>query len=427
MTEQQKRHSFIALFTVVFTVTLGFSLVNPFFSVYAKGLTGQGLMIALVFSGFSLAKMLFTPLMGRWSDFRSRRIFILAGLVMHCLIAFFFVLLPQNLAIIIALRFLQGIATAMVRPIAQAFVGDISTENHVGSLMGSFDVSFYAALGIGPLLGGLIADRLGYRGMFLFLMLLCICALFAALFIINQDNRLPSSQARPHNRCEDVSANHTLQGLFFLIFTRSFGIAIMPIFLPLFIDSNLHCGYLGIGIGIASGSITTALLLHPFGKLADLSNRRTLVIAGGIMSGLLTLLLPLAESLGQLILLSIFLASFTTLSLPASSAILVEEGRSHGLGFTMGIFHTVMNIGFFIGPLLAGMLMDTFGLNSVFWTAGLLGIAGSTFFAFRSTPAVREDGASPEMLTISSFHEHGGSPAIKHEHDSEEIYMRTTP
>ena len=392
MTEHHRNRIFTALFTIVFAVTLGFSVVNPFLPVYMKTLTSQGFMIALVFSSFSLSKILFTPLLGRWSDLKSRKCFIVCGLIIHSLIACCFVFLPVNLILIIALRFLQGIATAMVRPVAQAFVGDISRESHLGLSMGTFDISFYAALAIGPVLGGIVGNCSGFRGMFLVLMILCSSALIVALFT---DTGEPMAPAPLHHRQhhlpgKSIFSNQTLQALFCFIFSRSFSIAVIPIFLPLFIDSHLHSGYLDIGICLSSGSIVTALLLRPMSSLSDRLDRRMLVIIGGIMSGIFTILLPLAGSLWQVVVLSISLALFTTLTLPASTALLVDKGRLHGLGYTMGIFHTVMNIGAFTAPLLGGVLMDTVGIHSIFSAAGLLGIAGSLLFALRCPHSVQE-------------------------------------
>jgi len=378
MTSRQKRKIFNALFVVVFAVTLGFSIVNPFFPIYMKTITGQGIGIALVFSGFYLAKMIFTPLLCRWSDFISRRTFILCGLALHTVIAFFFFLLPENILFILFLRFLQGAATAMVRPIAQAFVGDISAEHREGSAMGAFDVSFYAALGIGPILGGLIGDALGYRIMFLFLFILCLAAFVIAMIGVEPSRMNPGVSVRYEM---NIFRNRTLQGLFALLFTRSFGIVVLPIFLPLLLRMKFQASYIEIGICAAAGSMTTAILLAWMGKLSDRMDRRTLITTGGFLSGILILVFPLAHSSWQIIALAVAQAFFSTLSLPASSAMLIDQGKKYGLGQAMGIAHTLMNIGFFIGPLAAGLLMDALGLGSIFLAAGLAGIAGSLFFA----------------------------------------------
>lgn len=392
MTSLQKKKVFNALFVIVFAVTLGFSVVNPFFPVYMKTLTGQGLIIALVFSGFFLAKMILTPVLCRWSDFASRKIFIICGLALHTAAAFIFLWLPENVLLILVLRFVQGAATAMVRPVAQAFVGDMTPENHEGSSMGTFDVSFYAALGMGPILGGVIGDCIGYRGLFLVLLILCFTALLIAITSIHPDKPVRNNPGFSTPSGGNLFRDRTLQGLFAFIFTRSFGVVILPIFLPLYLQSHLGASHLEIGICIAAGSIATALLLRSSGKLSDLWNRKTLVTSGGVASGLVLVMLPMANQFWQALALSLLLAFFSTLSLPASTALLVEKGRDYGLGASMGITHTIMNIGFFAGPLAAGLLMDAWGLDSVFRVAGLTGIAGVLIFVLRC-PENSESGA----------------------------------
>ena len=390
MEESEDKRLFRVLFAIVFALVMGFSVVNPFLPIYLRNITGTGVMITLVFSGYALAKIVFSPLAGRYSDLTNRRRYIFTGLALHTAIAFIFFLLPQSILVIIVLRFCQGIATALVRPIAQAYVGDMSLENHEGAVMGTFDISFYLALAIGPLVGGIIGEPLGYRGLFLVSFLLCLFALTLAIIFIWDKHGSPMTveMAPGNNRWSVIFNTRILQGLFCYIFSRSFGLILVPIFLPLFLSSQLHIGYRGIGICLAAGSLCTALLLRPMGKLSDRTDRRQLIVIGGVLSGVTILLLPFADGLWNATFLILCLSLFSAISLPASTAILVEEGKRHGLGYTMGIFHSVMNGGFVIAPLLGGILYDLFTLQSVFYFAGMTGVTGTVIFAVYCRPRV---------------------------------------
>jgi len=249
--------------------------------------------------------------------------------------------------------------------------------------MGTFDVSFYIAAGIGPLLGGAVGDIIGYRGIFGILLLLCFIALLVLLATMRGGTRSCANHIGDVKEVKTVFENPRLQGLFPYILTRSFGIVIMPVFLPLLLYTRFHTNHLEIGICIAAGPITTALLLRGTGKLSDRWNRKTLVAAGGVASGLFMLCVPLVQSFWLIVILCVLLACSSALSLPASTALLVEEGRVHGLGYTMGLFHTAMNIGFFLGLIIAGLLMDTLGISSIFFAAGLLVMLGTLFFVLR--------------------------------------------
>ena len=55
---------------------------------------------------------------------------------------------------LLSVRILQGFCSAMIVPIAQAYVGEITPPDKEGSYMGQFNVAIFFGFGFGPLLGG---------------------------------------------------------------------------------------------------------------------------------------------------------------------------------------------------------------------------------------------------------------------------------
>ena len=76
----QSKQIFRVLFASVFAVMLGLGIVAPLMPLYAESLGATGLWLGLIFSGFSLTRAVFTPVMGRFSDRLGRKPFITAGL-----------------------------------------------------------------------------------------------------------------------------------------------------------------------------------------------------------------------------------------------------------------------------------------------------------------------------------------------------------
>jgi predicted MFS family arabinose efflux permease len=50
------------------------------------------------------------------------------------------------------------------------------------------------------------------------------------------------------------------------------------------------------------------------------------------------------------------------------------------MGLTMGTFTSVMNIGFILGALFGGIIMDTLGINAIFYLSGFCGIMSVGIF-----------------------------------------------
>jgi len=57
-------------------------------------------------------------------------------------------------------------------------------------------------------------------------------------------------------------------------------------------------------------------------------------------------------------------------------------GKDLGLGATMGLFNAAMSIGMIAAPLISGLIMDTLGLNSIFYVAGGISFVGLLFFMY---------------------------------------------
>ena len=143
---------------------------------------------------------------------------------------------------------------------------------------------------------------------------------------------------------------------------------------------------LEMGIIMGAGTVVTALLLRPMGSMSDKLNRRWMVIFGGSMTALLTFCLPLAQSFGHLLALSVAIGIFRVVSLPASSALLVQEGNLYGMGLAMGIFNGAMNFGTVLAPLAGGFALGFFGIKTIFYGAAFLGLIGIVFFCFCTWP-----------------------------------------
>jgi len=88
--------------------------------------------------------------------------------------------------------------------------------------------------------------------------------------------------------------------------------------------------------------------------------------------------------------LSTVLGFASVVSLPASAALLVKEGRRCGMGLAFGCFNACMNLGFLVAPLLGSFVFEKIGIHAVFYLAGSIGLMGVGFFQSCSTSDVKE-------------------------------------
>jgi DHA1 family multidrug resistance protein-like MFS transporter len=149
-----QRQIFIALFLAVFAATLGMGIVAPLLPLYAQHYGAQGLAIGLVFASFSISRTALLPFIGRISDKRGRKIFITLGLLLLTFTSLGYVV-SRSIGGLIITRMLQGIAAALVIPIALAYMGEIALRGKEGATMGMFNIFFLGDWQRGPFWGGL--------------------------------------------------------------------------------------------------------------------------------------------------------------------------------------------------------------------------------------------------------------------------------
>jgi MFS family permease len=139
------------------TVVMAFSLAlyAPLGNVINDRLNQGEFLFALQFGAAVLANVLFQLPIGRWSDRYGRRPFLLGGFVL---------LLPTTLAqavvadplVMVAVRFLQGVAVAAVFAPSLALAGDLATEGASGSTLSLLTMGFGLGVAFGTLFSGIL-------------------------------------------------------------------------------------------------------------------------------------------------------------------------------------------------------------------------------------------------------------------------------
>jgi predicted MFS family arabinose efflux permease len=259
--------------------------------------------------------------------------------------------------------------------------------------MGTFDISFYSAIGLGPIVGGVIKDIFGYAGIFTVLAGLCLLALILAFKCIpaaeqtGQQGYDVVSIRNILSQWNNLKSNTIIIGLLAFIFGRTCSISMFIAFLPIMLISDIGLNGTQIGFVMASSTVTMTLLLRLIGKLSDKINKKCLIIFGGTGVALLYMLIPAANSLIQLLVVGSGIGFFSALSQPASCALLVKEGNAYGVGMTWGVTNTVVNLGFVVGPLMGTLIFSMVGAQGVLLFSGLCGLITVAIFVFCIMPA----------------------------------------
>jgi len=344
------RKIFATLFFSIFVTVTGVGIVVPLLPVYAHDLGASGLYIGLIFGSFSLSRTLFLPYFGKLSDQKGRKPFIVVGMAAYAAISIAFIFATTINALILV-RSLQGIASAMLMPVIQAYVGDITPGQREGITMGMFNISMFMGLSLGPLIGGVIKDQYGLQAAFM-----CMGALAGIGF------------------CCSLLLDKGTIGLFAFRFGYVVCVGIIWGFMPVLADQEFSLSSSNIGFLVMLGVLISGLLNIPMGYLADRFNKSSMVVVGGMTVAVSVWLLGYGASVRTMVAASIGFGIGGGIAMPALMAMAIVQGnRKEAMGSVMGILTAAHSLGMLIGAVLAGLMMDLFRLRPAFYLgAGIM-------------------------------------------------------
>lgn len=358
---------FGTLFFSIFATVTGVGIVVPLLPVYAHGLGATGLYIGLIFGSFSLSRTFLLPYFGRLSDKKGRKPMIIAGLLAYALVSLAFIL-AHNVEGLIAIRFLQGIASAMIMPATQAYVGDITPGGREGTTMGLFNMSMFTGLSIGPLIGGVINDSFGLNTSF-------VCMGFFALagFLLSCFMLPPTRSEKVVIRGKEPSSwkwllyDRDLAGLVFFRMAYAACIGVIWSFLPVLADAEFLLSSSSIGVLVTLGVFFSGLMHVPMGFVADRINRKMMVAAGGFIISYAIFSFEWAGSYTDLLIANVLFGIGGGIAMPALMALAVLKGNTtDAMGSVMGLMSMSHSLGMLAGSLFAGAMMDLFQLRHAF-------------------------------------------------------------
>ncbi|MCG8637144.1 MAG: MFS transporter [Desulfobacterales bacterium] len=372
---------FITLFFIIFTTVTGVGIVVPLLPIYAHDLGAAGIYVAMIFGAFSISRTFLLPLFGRLSDQKGRKPFIMAGLSTYVLVSLAFVW-SESVEGLIFIRFIQGAGSAMIMPVVQAYVGEITPEGTEGYSMGLFNLSMFISLSLGPLMGGTILDLWSMDGAFICMAGLSLSGLVLCLIFLP-----PLSRERLHTRTREpvplsmVVRDWELAGLVSFRYAYTSCIGIIWCFLPLFASGAFGLSGSKVGLLIMVGVFISGVLQLPMGYVADRFNKKFMIITGGLLSAVGIFLPFWAVSFTDLLVGVIVFGVGGGISMPAISALAVVKGdEKNAMGSVMSIMTVAHSMGMFTGSILAGLSMDFYSLSYAFPCGFLIMASGTVLF-----------------------------------------------
>lgn len=389
---EKKADSLFPLYLSVFVAVLGFSLVAPIFPLYAIGLGASYTLLGFIISVYGAVQLITQIPIGRLSDRRGRKPLIILGLLAFTFLPPLYIY-ATNAFLLIPIRILGGIGASAVWPLAMAMIIDKVGSESRGAAMGKYNAAFYSAVAVGPLIGGFLYDLYGLRAPFYLWAVLGLISMVIVAIRVTEPSR--------HKALSIVHASQPKEDLilpgYYWTFLACCGVVMWTgivggfnlTLLPSY-ASRLGISTTEIGLLYLDYAGITALSNIYFGRVSDRGRRKLLILAGCLAGLVAFFFLPKAYSLTQVLVLMALIGLGMGMGNPAAAALIADTTCVARRGESFGIFNTARMSGVVVGPLIAGLVADLYGVNGAIFA--FTGISVAITFG---TMVVREPRSGP--------------------------------
>jgi EmrB/QacA subfamily drug resistance transporter len=157
----------VASFAAFLTPFLG-SAMNLALPSIGKDFNATAIELGWVISSFILSSAICLLPFGRLGDIIGRKKIFNLGILLFT-VSTFMIIFSWNIASLIFFRVIQGLSSGMIFGTSMAIITSVFNPGERGRAMGINVTSTYLGLSLGPIIGGLLTQYLGWRSIFVFL------------------------------------------------------------------------------------------------------------------------------------------------------------------------------------------------------------------------------------------------------------------
>ena len=378
-----RKTSLAVLFVTVFIDLIGFGMVIPFLSFYAREYGASGVTVGAVVGLYSIMQFFFAPVWGRLSDRIGRRPVLLISLTASCA-GYFLFGLARSIPLLIASRAIAGAGGANIGT-AQAYIADITSAANRAKGMGLIGAAFGIGFICGPPLSGFLSAIGAHHGMagnFLPGMVaaaLSLSALAVAFFVL-AESKPPNAQIRSRvppqfDRAVWQAMMHRsmLFAIIGALFLTLLAVAGMETSVTLHGRDRFHfqpldLAYFFLFMGVIVGTIQGGLI----GRLAKRVGERNLVAIGAASFTIGLAAVPFLFRLSALYGVALFIAIGQGLTYPSLTSLVTKASPAADHGTMLGFATAIGSLARFLGPIVSGFFYDWGGARGAF-------LAGASF------------------------------------------------
>jgi DHA1 family multidrug resistance protein-like MFS transporter len=363
---------------------------SPLLPLLARERGASAPMVGLVVAASTITGVLLKLPAGTWSDVVGRVPLLLAAAFVFAVMPFSY-LLAGSLAVLIALRFVHGSATAIMGPVMSATISDLAPADRRATWLSLYSTIQGAGQATGPVIAGFLIARGRYDIAFVLAGIVAFAS--PALIMSLRSPALTGGDSSAHHRkgfLQGVGEVMAERRILVASVAHAFYFVIngtLNAFLPLFAQDRIGLGAGEIGWLFGIQTITTLAIRPLIGAASDRLGRRGAIALGLAGCAASVWGISLASSPGELSAAVLMYAVSVAVTTAATSAYITDVAPKARFGAAHGVFGTIYDMGDAGGPLLGGILVQAWGYTPTFQLMATLAAATAIAFTWLSRPA----------------------------------------
>lgn len=376
------KRNLLILWFAQFFVMAAMSQVMPFLPLYLKedlGVTNEqqlNLWAGVIFGANFLSAFIFSPIWGNLADKVGRKVMILRSGFGMAIITGAMGLVGSPVQLLI-LRLVNGMISGFI-PASIALVSTNTPKERVGFALGTLQSGAVAGSILGPALGGIMADYMGYRNIFFVTGTFLFIAALLTLVMVKEINKPNPKAKNGEGFVKDfkrIVSNKPIPALFGTGMILQFSLIstqpIMALYVEEIMDHPEHIAFFA-GLVMSTTGVANMISSPILGKLGDRYGSQHVLFISLLMASIVMLPHAFVTSIWQLLVLRFFLGLFVGGLMPSINALIKQYAPEGMESRTYGYSNSAIFIGNMLGPIVGGLITGWFDKASVFIFASLL-------------------------------------------------------
>lgn len=373
---------FLSIFFANMALNLGQQTSNSLLSLYADSLGAPADQIGQLMSMFAITALIFRfvsgPAMNAFN--RKRLVGMAMSLMAIAYLGFSFapkispVIGLETITILKGFRLIQGIGNAFGNACCLTIVADTLPKDKFTTGMGYYSVAQVVSQAIGPTVGVLLRDLIGYNNTYIVI----FCVMCVAIFTSTRVKLAPRKVIPFNLRLSNMIAKEAIipAAITFLV---AMGFTSINAFMLVYAEKR---GITGASLFFTVYAVTLLVTRPTIGKLTDKHGFVKVAVPSIFMTACSLVLIGLSTNTFMLLLAAFINAFGYGAVQPMLQSLCMKSVPNERRGSASGTNYIGMDSATIIGPSVCGIVADTFGYNPIMWVVMTIPILAGMIAVF---------------------------------------------